>query len=63
MALSRVQINGRSEAKRGIKAKSYKLHQSAIDKMAKLSEETGISQSKLVTEAIDLVVEKYRNNP
>lgn len=61
MALSRVQINARSEAKRGIKSKSFKLHQSAIDKISQLSKETGISQSRLITEAIDLVAEHYQD--
>ncbi len=61
MALSRVQINARSEAKRGIKSKSFKLHQSAVDKIAQLSKETGISQSRLITEAIDLIAEYYQN--
>lgn len=60
MALSRVQINARSEAKRGIKVKSFKLHESSIAYIEQISKQTGISQTRLITEAIQALGERYQ---
>ncbi|MGX2974471.1 ribbon-helix-helix domain-containing protein [Ursidibacter arcticus] len=60
MALSRVQINAKSEAKRGIKVKSFKLHESTIAHIEQISQQTGISQSRLITQAIEMLGKHYQ---
>lgn len=60
MALSRAQINAKSEAKRGIKVKSFKLHESTIAHIEQISQQTGISQSRLITQAIQMLGEHYQ---
>lgn len=58
MALSRAEIQKRSDERRGVKPKSYKLSFETIDTIIALSDETGKSQSKIVEEAIQL----YKNS-
>ncbi|MWP49100.1 MULTISPECIES: ribbon-helix-helix protein, CopG family [unclassified Gilliamella] len=54
MALSRAEIQKRSDDKRGVKSKSYKLPIETIDTIIALSNGTGKSQSKIIEEAIQL---------
>ncbi|SCC24798.1 ribbon-helix-helix protein, CopG family [Gilliamella intestini] len=54
MALSRAEIQKRSDDKRGVKPKSYKLPLETIDTIIALSNGTGKSQSKIIEEAIKL---------
>ena len=63
MALSRIEINARSEAKRGIKVKSFKLHESTIAHIEQISQQTGLSQTKLITQAIEMLGEHYQIKP
>ncbi|OCG39039.1 hypothetical protein A9G29_09680 [Gilliamella sp. Fer2-1] len=52
MALSRAVIQKKSDEKRGVKSKGYKLPIEIIDAIIALSAETGKSQSKIIEEAI-----------
>ncbi|MDG6247035.1 ribbon-helix-helix protein, CopG family [Glaesserella parasuis] len=54
MALSRTEINARSEAKRGIVTKSFKIHQSVSEQIDCLAVELGISKGKVLEQAIEL---------
>lgn len=54
MALSRAEIQKRSDDKRGVKPKNYKLSLETIDTIIALSSRTGKSQSKIIEEAIQL---------
>lgn len=58
MALTRAEIQKRSDERRGVKPKSYKLSLETIDTIIALSEGTGKSQSKIIEEAIQL----YKNS-
>ncbi|OBX10416.1 hypothetical protein QV09_05570 [Gallibacterium salpingitidis] len=55
MALSRTEINARSEAKRGIVTKSFKIPKSVSDDIDQLSEILGISKGKVLEQAIELL--------
>ena len=54
MTKSRSQINEKSNAKRGIVNKAFKLHESTVDLVKDLAEKTGISQAQIVTEALKM---------
>lgn len=55
MALSRTEINARSEAKRGIVTKSFKIHQSVSNEIDRLALELGLSKGKVIEQAILLL--------
>ncbi|MGX2975841.1 ribbon-helix-helix protein, CopG family, partial [Ursidibacter arcticus] len=52
MAMTRQEINAKSDAKRGIKQKSLKLHIDTISLLEQLSQEMGIGQNQVVTLAL-----------
>lgn len=52
MALSRTEIQKKSDAKRGVKIKSFKLSVEVVEDIAQLSEVLGISQSQLLTNMV-----------
>lgn len=52
MALSRAVIQKKSDEKRGVKSKGYKLPVEIIDLIIELSTKTEKSQSKIIEEAI-----------
>lgn len=52
MALSRTEIQKKSDQKRGIKSKGYKLPVDIIDLITELSSKTGKPQSKVIEDAI-----------
>ena len=52
MALTRAEIQKKSDAKRGVRPKGYKLPNEIIDLISELSNKTGKSQSKIIEEAI-----------
>ena len=52
MALTRAVIQKKSDEKRGVKSKGYKLPVDIIDIISELSDKTGKSQSKIIEEAI-----------
>ena len=54
MAQSIAAIQKRSDEKRGVKSKGFKLPVDTIDMIAQLSEQTGKPQSAVITEAIRL---------
>lgn len=58
MAMTRQEINAKSEAKRGIKQKSLKLHIETIALLEKLSNEMGIGQNQVVTQALQRLAEQ-----
>lgn len=53
MAQSIASIQRRSDEKRGVSAKSYKLPQETIKLIAQLAELTGKPQSQVISEAIE----------
>lgn len=55
MALSRTEINARSEAKRGIVTKAFKIHQSVSQDIDELAIKLGISKGKVLEQAITLL--------
>ncbi|MGQ0285841.1 ribbon-helix-helix protein, CopG family [Pasteurellaceae bacterium 22721_9_1] len=55
MALSRTEINARSEAKRGIVTKAFKIHQSVSQDIDELAVKLGISKGKVLEQAIALL--------
>ncbi|EMA1800149.1 ribbon-helix-helix domain-containing protein [Cronobacter turicensis] len=61
MAQSISSIQAKSDDKRGVKPKTYKLKISTIDLISELSEQTGKPQSALIEEAIALLAEKLQN--
>lgn len=52
MALTRAEIQRKSDEKRGVKSKAYKLPIHIIELIVELSAKTGKSQSKIIEEAI-----------
>ncbi|PXZ07565.1 hypothetical protein DKK70_06860 [Gilliamella apicola] len=52
MALTRAEIQRKSDEKRGVKSKAYKLPIDIIELIVELSAKTGKSQSKIIEEAI-----------
>lgn len=60
MALSRVEINKRSDDKRGVKTKGIKLHFDTIALLKQLSIDLNISESKIVTDAINAYAKKVK---
>jgi predicted DNA-binding protein len=54
MALSKAEIQKRSDEKRGVKPKGYKLPIETIEMIAELSEITGKPQGAIISDAIKL---------
>ena len=50
MAMTRAEINAKSDKKRGVRLQSYKLHEDIIKLLAELSEKTGKSKTAIITE-------------
>lgn len=57
MAMTRAEINAKSDKKRGVRLQSYKLHEEVIGLLAELSEQTGLSKTQIVTQGIKLFAE------
>ncbi|MCK3654238.1 hypothetical protein A4G19_10560 [Pasteurellaceae bacterium Macca] len=55
MVMTRTQINAKSENKRGIKVKGFKLHIDDIARIEQLAERLGLSQGKTIMKAISLL--------
>ncbi|MGX3020940.1 ribbon-helix-helix protein, CopG family [Ursidibacter sp. B-7004-1] len=62
MAMTRQEINAKSDAKRGIKQKSLKLHIDTISLLEQLSKEMGIGQNQVVTLALKQFAEQATTN-
>ncbi|GAB2938121.1 ribbon-helix-helix domain-containing protein [Hafnia psychrotolerans] len=60
MAQSRVDIQQKSDDKRGVRAKSYKLPVSIIELIEALSKETGTPQSAVISKAVELLAESLK---
>ncbi len=60
MAQSIADIQKRSDEKRGVKSKGFKLPIETIDLIARLSEETGQPQSTIITDAVKLLAESLK---
>ncbi|PJG82109.1 hypothetical protein [Caviibacterium pharyngocola] len=58
MALSRTEIVNRSNAKRGIKQKAFKLHESTIELIEQLAKQHNIPQNQLIKLAVEKFAEK-----
>lgn len=61
MAQSTTSIQAKSDAKRCVKSKGFKLQVSTIDLIAELSDETKRPQSAIIDEAVKLLAEKIRS--
>ncbi|XKM12678.1 hypothetical protein RCS94_06525 [Orbaceae bacterium ac157xtp] len=57
MALTRVQIQAKSDQKRGVKVKGFKLHADDIAFIEQASKDLNISQAKLIVDAVKYYVE------
>lgn len=57
--LTTAEIQKRSDDKRGVKTKSFKLNKDIFDFIEKISLERGLAQNAMITEAILLYAEKY----
>ncbi|MFD0965316.1 MULTISPECIES: hypothetical protein [Pasteurellaceae] len=57
MAMTRAEINAKSDKKRGVRLQSYKLHEDVIALLAELSSQTGLSKTQIVTQGIKLFAE------
>lgn len=55
MALSRYEIQKKSEAKRGIVTRGYKLPAEVVAEITRLAKERGQSQAAVIAEAITLL--------
>ncbi|MCT8775957.1 ribbon-helix-helix protein, CopG family [Glaesserella parasuis] len=60
MAMTRAEINAKSDKKRGVRVQSYKLHEDVITLLAKLSEQTGLSKTQIITQGIKLFAEQNK---
>lgn len=60
MAMTRAEINAKSDKKLGMRIQSYKLHEDIIKLLAELSEKTGKSKSALVKEGILAMAKEYQ---
>lgn len=58
MALTRTEIQKRSDDKRGVKLKGFKLNQETIELIECLAEQHGISQTQVIVKAVNLLNEK-----
>ncbi|OCG63828.1 hypothetical protein A9G48_05050 [Gilliamella sp. wkB18] len=63
MALSKAEIQKRSDEKRGFKSKGYKLPIKTIEMIAELSEITGKPQSAIICDAIKLYNSILQKSP
>ena len=57
MAMTRAEINAKSDKKRGVRVQSYKLHENTIACLAELSQQTGQSKTTIVAKGIDKMTE------
>ncbi|WP_249961510.1 ribbon-helix-helix protein, CopG family [Histophilus somni] len=57
MAMTKQEIQAKSDAKRGVRLQSYKLHEDVIALLAELSSQTGLSKTQIVTQGIKLFAE------
>lgn len=60
MAMTRAEINAKSDAKRGVRVQSYKLHEEVIALLAELSEQTGLSKTQIVSQGILLFAKEHK---
>lgn len=54
MALSRTEIVAKSDAKKGMQAKTYKLPKTLVTEIEQLSQTLGIPQNQLIMQAVEL---------
>lgn len=59
MAQSISSIQAKSDAKRGVRSKGFKLPEATISLIAELSEKSGKPQSAVISEAIRLYAESF----
>lgn len=57
MAMTRAEINAKSDKKRGVRVQSYKLHEETINKLNALQDEFNMSKTQLVTEGIKQIMQ------
>ncbi|MCT8579993.1 ribbon-helix-helix protein, CopG family [Glaesserella parasuis] len=60
MAMTRAEINAKSDKKRGVRVQSYKLHEEVIALLTELSEQSGLSKTQIVTQGIKLFAEQNK---
>ncbi|MFB6350062.1 hypothetical protein ACFBZI_11575 [Moraxella sp. ZJ142] len=59
MAKSRSEIQAKSDAKRGIISKTYKLHQDDVALIKEYAERLGIPQNQLIINAVRAYVKEH----
>lgn len=56
--LTRHELQMKSDEKRGVKLKGFKLHTDTIELIERLAEQHGISQTQVIVQAVNLLNEK-----
>lgn len=59
MALSKYEIQKRSDAKLGLKMRGYRLPAETVDEIARVAKAQGIAQAALIVEALEAYKEKH----
>lgn len=59
MAKTRAEIQAKSDAKRGVKAKTYKIPITLVNEIADLAKTHNISQGKVIAESVALFKAKF----
>lgn len=60
MAKSISEIQQKSDDKRGVRSKGYKLPVTTIELIESLSKEAGLAQSAIITKAIEMLAESFK---
>lgn len=58
MALTKKEIQEKSDKKRGVRMVGFKLHEDVIALLAELAEQSGLSKTQIVTQGIKLFAEQ-----
>lgn len=56
------ELQAKSDKKRGVRLASFKLHEDIIALLAQLSEQTGLSKTQVVTQALQQFAENHRSD-
>lgn len=60
MALTKKEIQEKSDKKRGVRMVAFKLHEDIIALLAELSEQSGLSKTQIVAQGIKLFAEHHK---
>lgn len=62
MALTKQEIQAKSDKKRNVRLASFKLHEEVITLLAELSNQTGLSKTQIVTQGILLFAQTKKSH-